>query len=583
MALTAKSAPVNLSKSFASGGLKLNSSGGGSTGLTSGGSSFTMPKLGTANLNTKSLSSPGLKYTSSPTGLVGSNGQPVNAPKIGGGTPLNVNKALSSGGLKITSAGSIPTGLIDQNGNPVTPPKMGTKPLNASGSLSASAGSSGALASPTGTSYAQGTQVGTNFYKNLGKTDSAFPSTAPANLTPMGQTATDANGNPMVNTSTPSPGNVNATPYTKPQVSPAQAGFDNAIASGQKAPQDGSAGANTSPFIPPADNSGDYNAQIQQTVESDPGYQKLLQDQNEYNSVANQQGSLLDQYKQMETQAGIPQINMQLLNMQNVINGTEDDIRNEVQAANGFATNSQVLGLASSRNKVLIQNYNNLLDTKKMAEDQITTMMGLAQQDQAAALAHISEKMGFDQKMIDYRDKFTNHATEGFKNIMSAVGADGLYNSLVNTDPTGRSLAQAEQLLGFQPGQLKQVAGMEAAKSAQTAKMQALDLQIKQADLGLKGQDMALKRADLNAKNVGLTPGPSLPYNSAYSSPTDYVNKVLTQQGVSYDKAAAATPKGTVSAIDNKTGQTVFIDAKDWDASSGSIRPSYTVIYNNLK
>ncbi len=81
----------------------------------------------------------------------------------------------------------------------------------------------------------------------------------------------------------------------------------------------------------------------------------------------------------------------------------------------------------------------------------------------------------------------------------------------------------------------------------------------------------------------------AMPYTSAYSSPSDYVNAILSSQksttypnGIPYAVAQATTPKGTVSAIDNKTGQTVVIDAKDWNASSGAIRPQYTVIANNL-
>jgi hypothetical protein len=85
------------------------------------------------------------------------------------------------------------------------------------------------------------------------------------------------------------------------------------------------------------------------------------------------------------------------------------------------------------------------------------------------------------------------------------------------------------------------------------------------------------------AKDPTINSTGAMPYTSSYGSPTEYVNAVLSKQGVSYSSAQANTPPGTVSAIDNQTGQTVIIDAKDWNASSGAIRLQYTVIYNHLK
>lgn len=90
---------------------------------------------------------------------------------------------------------------------------------------------------------------------------------------------------------------------------------------------------------------------------------------------------------------------------------------------------------------------------------------------------------------------------------------------------------------------------------------------------------------EVHVINPTTTPGGSanpMPYTSSYGSSSEYVNAVLSKQGVSYNSAQANTPPGTVSAIDNQTGQTVIIDSKDWNANSGAIRPQYTVIYNHL-
>ncbi len=212
---------------------------------------------------------------------------------------------------------------------------------------------------------------------------------------------------------------------------------------------------------------------VQTQLEADPGYQQLLQDQKEYKDVTNQRNTLTQEYSKLIKQAGIPEINTQLLNMSKVINGTEDDIRLEVQSADGFATNSQVMALASARNKTLIQNYNNLLDTKQMAMENVNTMIGLAEKDRTNAQQVLQQKIQFDQQIIEYRDKFVNNAKEGYNNVIKAVGYDGLYKSLL-ADP--HSMALAEKTMGLAPGQLAGIATQEAQASS-------LDKKIKEAQL----------------------------------------------------------------------------------------------------
>lgn len=233
-------------------------------------------------------------------------------------------------------------------------------------------------------------------------------------------------------------------------------GFSNAQASGQSAPQDaGSAKTAMAGFTPsaPIDNSKQIAA-VNSALSADPGYQQLLADQAAFNSAANQSQSLTQTYTDLMAQAGIPALQTQAMNMNTIINGTEDDIRKEVQAAGGFATNSQVLGLASARNKTLIQNYNNLEQTITNAQNNVNTMIGLAQQDKQMALQTITTKLNIDQQVFDTQQKMQAAAKEGYNTILNAVGVSGLLTSL-NNDPASISLA--EQTLGLQPGQLTQL------------------------------------------------------------------------------------------------------------------------------
>lgn len=255
-------------------------------------------------------------------------------------------------------------------------------------------------------------------------------------------------------------------------------GFNNAIATGQPAPQSaGEARSAVASNIPqqPADTST-----IDTQLANDKGYQQLVQQQKDYEASESQQISLVDEYKKLTKSAGIDQINTDLVNMKNVIDGTEDDIRNEVQAANGFATDSQVMALASSRNKQLIKNYNTLLDTKTAQMDYINTMVGLQKDDRSLAQQSLQNRMQFTQQELNYRDKFVNNAQEAYKNTINAIGYDGLYASLKNDS---KAMGLAEQVLGLQPGQMA-LAGQAAEKArTQKAQMDALDIQAKRADI----------------------------------------------------------------------------------------------------
>lgn len=242
-----------------------------------------------------------------------------------------------------------------------------------------------------------------------------------------------------------------------------QKGFVNAMTSGEPVPKtQGEAQSAIKRLTPPG---GPNFANMEQQLAQDPGYQQLLADRAEFNSVASQGKSLLEFYSQAVSSAGISGINEQLLNHKRIIEGTEDDIRQEVQAVSGFATESQVLALSSARNKSLIKNYNNLLDTKSMAMEQVNNMVNLASQDRQFAQQSIQQKMQIDQQISEYRDKFVRNAKEGYQNVINAVGYEGLYN-MIQGDPS--SLALTERTLGLQSGGLQQlVTNMQQQKNLQ--------------------------------------------------------------------------------------------------------------------
>lgn len=276
------------------------------------------------------------------------------------------------------------------------------------------------------------------------------------------------------------------------------------------------------PYTP---NTGMINQQLQ----ADPGYQQLLADRAEYNNVVNQSKSLVDTYKEMTAQAGLPALNTELMNMKNIIDGTEDDIRNEVTKAGGFATDSQVMALAGARNKQLIKNYNNLLETKNQATENINTMMGLASQDRENALTSTLQKLQIDQQIADYATKMQNNAKDTYQSILNQVGYAGLAQ-MTQGNPYYTSLV--ENTLGLGQGGLAQLASYAPSVSEK----EKLSLELQKGQLELQKSELktdALQRSNIQSQiternnPVGVTPTISgKPQNASQASANGYADRV---------------------------------------------------------
>lgn len=196
---------------------------------------------------------------------------------------------------------------------------------------------------------------------------------------------------------------------------------------------------------------------VETAMANDPGFQLLLQDQKDFLSSQNQQESLTQQYQDLSKSLGLPAIDAQLINMKAVMDGSEQDIRNEITSAGGFATNSQVLALTASRNKLLTQNYNNLLLTQQNAETQLNTLTGLAKEDRANAISTFNEKINFDKQVSDYYQKFQTNAQNAYDSIIKApgYGYSALYKS---AGGDANTIHQIESTLGLAPGMLSKLA-----------------------------------------------------------------------------------------------------------------------------
>src|SRR3990167_4696468 len=164
---------------------------------------------------------------------------------------------------------------------------------------------------------------------------------------------------------------------------------------GYQTPTD-AVGANTmfNQFLPDQSASKVANDFISQ----DPYLNSTIATYQNYMSQQEQRTSLVDEYSKLLKTSGIEAIDMDLINMKNVIEGTEDDIRTEITKAGGIATDSQVIALSNARNKQLIKNYNTLLETRNSKERYLDTVMNLTQQDRQEADRIFETQMNFGFK-----------------------------------------------------------------------------------------------------------------------------------------------------------------------------------------
>jgi hypothetical protein len=198
----------------------------------------------------------------------------------------------------------------------------------------------------------------------------------------------------------------------------------------------GSASAAISGATPPNPPPGPNYSAINTALQGNQGMQDFMTQFNQLMSPQVQQQSLTQEYQTLMAQSGLPALNTQLMNMKNVIEGTEDDIRNEITKAGGFATDSQVMALSNARNKTLVKNYNGLLDQQKLLQDQVNTMIGLAKDDRQFAQQQMEQQMNIGIKLYEMQQSMQTKATDTMYNNIKAFGAKAVYDAaLASGDP----------------------------------------------------------------------------------------------------------------------------------------------------
>lgn len=153
------------------------------------------------------------------------------------------------------------------------------------------------------------------------------------------------------------------------------------------------------------------------------------------------QQTFTDEYNSLLKEQGIPALQTELMNIRNIMDGTEDDIRNEITKAGGFATDSQVMAISAARNKTLLKQANILQQQLALKEDYVDQLMQFSEKDRATVDKEVQKKLGLAEKLASIQDKITSSAKENYVKIVDRIGYAGLAN-LLKDDSQGRKMAE---------------------------------------------------------------------------------------------------------------------------------------------
>lgn len=167
--------------------------------------------------------------------------------------------------------------------------------------------------------------------------------------------------------------------------------------------------------------------------QTDPIISMLMEDRRSYQET--QSSSLADDYNSISNQLGLPAINTALMNIKNVMSGTEDDIRTEITKAGGFATESQVQGMVYARNKGLIKQATFLEDQKTNAQNQLDTLVGLDEKQKSLAQTRFDTMLNIDEKIATHEQLVHQNAVDQYNKTVDEIGYNGLS---LNTTPQQR-------------------------------------------------------------------------------------------------------------------------------------------------
>lgn len=211
-------------------------------------------------------------------------------------------------------------------------------------------------------------------------------------------------------------------------------------------------------------------------ISQDPNVNTLMQGITQLLNPQKQTSTLMQDYQKLYKQSGLDEINHELIDADTVINGTEQDIRNEIQTAGGFGTDSQVQAMSLARNKGLLTRYNQLVQQKTDATNQLNTLSQLNVQDKQMAQTRLNTQINAMFSLANFQQQAQNNTREAFNGMVAKIGYAGAY-AAYSTNP--QQLSNIENIMGLGSGGLQKL----AAQPDYNIQSQQLDVQLKKAQI----------------------------------------------------------------------------------------------------
>ena len=167
-----------------------------------------------------------------------------------------------------------------------------------------------------------------------------------------------------------------------------------------------------------------------------------------------------EEFNRLRQEQNIEGLSTELMDINRVMDGTEDDLRDEISKAGGFATESQVQALKGARNKTLLKQAQSLSDQLEMRNDYIDQVIKLSGADREQVEKDIDRKLGITEKVVELQDKMDTAAKENYQNIIDIGEKRGINGYAYLAESLGgnsSALRTAEKTLGLPNGALSSI------------------------------------------------------------------------------------------------------------------------------
>jgi hypothetical protein len=205
--------------------------------------------------------------------------------------------------------------------------------------------------------------------------------------------------------------------------------------------------------------------------------------------------------EEFDKQTGIARPDIALMDINRIMEGTEDDIRDEISMAGGSATESQVQAMTGARNKTLLKQATYLSNVLQAKNDYVDRVVSLTQADRKQVSDDLDRKLGISKTLFDMSQSMTNAAKDNYKMIVDSVGWEGLAQSMSGNKA---QMAKVEKLFGMAPGELQALAKYKkplSEKETLDLENQRLQNQKLRGDINA-GPSIKTQVVDINGKKV---------------------------------------------------------------------------------